>query len=60
MAEYKSNVALKKEEQAPARTAPREWEPFESLRRQVDRMFEACLSGCYPHPLHVGCCQAPE
>ena len=19
-----------------------------------------CLSGCYPHPLHVGCCQAPE
>ena len=40
MAEYKSNVALKEEEQAPARTAPREWEPFESLRRQVDRMFE--------------------
>ena len=20
----------------------------------------ACLSGCYPHPRHVGCCQAPE
>ena len=19
-----------------------------------------CLSGCYPHPRHVGCCQAPE
>ena len=19
-----------------------------------------CLSGCYPHPQHVGCCQAPE
>ena len=21
---------------------------------------DACLSGCYPHPRHVGCCQAPE
>ena len=36
MAEGKSNIALKKEEQAPERRAPREWEPFESLRRQVD------------------------
>ena len=40
MAEGKSNIALKKEEQAPERRVPREWEPFESLRRQVDRMFE--------------------
>ena len=23
-------------------------------------IFDPCLSGCYPHPLHVGCCQAPE
>ena len=23
-------------------------------------MYIPCLSGCYPHPLHVGCCQAPE
>jgi len=22
--------------------------------------FQACLSGFYPHPQHVGCCQAPE
>ncbi|MGA7455493.1 MAG: helix-turn-helix domain-containing protein [Rhodoplanes sp.] len=22
--------------------------------------INACLSGCYPHPRHVGCCQAPE
>ena len=22
--------------------------------------LKACLSGCYPHPRHVGCCQAPE
>ena len=21
---------------------------------------DPCLSGCYPHPRHVGCCQAPE
>ena len=26
---------------------------------QIQRMF-ACLSGCYPHPRHVGCCRAPE
>ena len=23
-------------------------------------LFVPCLSGCYPHPRHVGCCQAPE
>lgn len=40
MAEAKSNVALKKEEQAPERKDAREWEPFETLRRQVDRMFD--------------------
>ena len=22
--------------------------------------IDPCLSGCYPHPQHVGCCQAPE
>ena len=22
--------------------------------------YKPCLSGCYPHPQHVGCCQAPE
>lgn len=38
MVEAKTNVALKREEPAPR--LPREWEPFESLRRQVDRMFE--------------------
>ena len=26
----------------------------------ISEKIEACLSGCYPHPLHVGCCQAPE
>jgi ABC-type Na+ transport system ATPase subunit NatA len=24
------------------------------------RMINPCLSGYYPHPQHVGCCQAPE
>lgn len=40
MAEAKSNIALKKDEEAPERRVPREWEPFESMRRQIDRMFE--------------------
>jgi HSP20 family protein len=40
MAEAKSNVALKKEDQAPERKMPTEWEPLDTLRRQVDRMFE--------------------
>ena len=24
------------------------------------QLNERCLSGCYPHPRHVVCCQAPE
>ena len=24
------------------------------------RVFVACLSGCHPHPLHLGCSQSPE
>lgn len=40
MADAKSNVALKKEDPAPERRGVTEWEPFETLRRQVDRMFE--------------------
>ena len=27
---------------------------------EIWAMDEPCLSGCYPHPQHVGCCQAPE
>ena len=23
-------------------------------------MFQACLSGCHPYPLHLGCSQSPE
>jgi len=34
-----SNTDVKKE-QAPERSLPTRWEPFESLRREVDRMFE--------------------
>lgn len=40
MAEGKGNVALKREEQAPERRVPMEWEPLEAFRRQIDRMFE--------------------
>ena len=24
------------------------------------KLFEPCLSGCHPQPLHLGCCQSPE
>lgn len=37
--ESKTNVALKKEE-GTEQTPPAGWEPFDTLRRQVDRMFE--------------------
>ena len=39
-----SNIDVKKE-QAPERKIPASWEPFESLRREVDRMFEDFGSG---------------
>ncbi len=37
--ESKTNVALKKEEES-GQALPAGWEPFDTLRRQVDRMFE--------------------
>lgn len=37
--ESKTNVALKKDEES-GQTLPAGWEPFDTLRRQVDRMFE--------------------
>ena len=33
-------------------------EPWAALPSRSNK--EPCLSGCYPHPRHVGCCQAPE
>ena len=45
MAEGKTNVALKREEQAPERRVPREWEPLDAFRRQIDRMFDDCGRG---------------
>ena len=33
--------------------------PFEP-KVEHKMKIEACLSGCYPHPRHVVCCQAPE
>jgi len=39
-----SDIDVKKE-QAPERKIPARWEPFESLRREVDRMFEDFGSG---------------
>jgi phage-related tail protein len=42
---------------------------FESLTEQIEELSaltqkttskNACLSGCYPHPLNVGCAHPPE
>ena len=47
------------EELATGRSTPREIDSTTFSTRRVPR-HRACLSGCYPHPQHVGCCQAPE
>ena len=39
-------------------SAPDDLEAF--ARANGIRTLFPCLSGCYPHPQHVGCCQAPE
>ena len=33
---------------------------FDKHKNTRDVIVKPCLSGCYPHPQHVGCCQAPE
>lgn len=35
-----ANAVEVKKDQKPERSTPTRWEPFESLRREVDRMFE--------------------
>ena len=32
----------------------------EAINDWLDTMLEACLSGCHPHPLDLGCCHCPE
>ena len=27
---------------------------------EIGLMYETCLSGCHPYPLHLGCSQSPE
>ena len=31
-----------------------------ALVREFERTMLACLSGCHPYPLHLGCSQSPE
>ncbi len=33
---------------------------FRALRQDRYGYFIPCLSGCHPHPLHLGCSQSPE
>lgn len=51
MAEATSNVPVEIEEKAPSReTAPQAWRPFESLRREIDRLFEDFDRGIWRSP----------
>jgi HSP20 family protein len=51
MAEASSKVPVKMEEKAPAReTALQTWRPFETLRREVDRLFEDFDQGFWRSP----------
>ncbi len=40
MAEAATNLPVKKEQKATTPAAMRPWQPFESLRREIDRLFE--------------------
>jgi HSP20 family protein len=40
MAEAASNPPVKSEEKAAGMPAPQAWQPFETLRREVDRLFQ--------------------
>ena len=33
---------------------------FEHRFSMLDGLFIPCLSGCHPHPLHLGSSQSPE
>jgi HSP20 family protein len=51
MAEAASKVPVKTEQKAPARaTAMRAWSPFESLRHEVDQLFEDFDRGSWMSP----------
>ena len=51
MAEAASKVPVKTEQNAPERaTAMRAWQPLESLRREVDRLFEDFDRGSWMSP----------
>jgi HSP20 family protein len=41
MAETATKLPIKTEAKAPAPSAPQSWTPFESLRREIDRVFDS-------------------
>ena len=51
MAEAATKLPLKTDEKKPeSSSAPAEWRPFESLRREVDRLFDDFLVGSWRSP----------
>jgi HSP20 family protein len=50
MAEAASKVPVKTEEKAPAATSLEAWRPFESLRHEIDRLFEDFDRGFWTSP----------
>ena len=36
------------------------WMLRPTLEPAISALIEPCLSGCHPHPLHLGCSQSPE
>jgi HSP20 family protein len=44
-------IAAKRPRKTTAKAVPQEWQPFESLRREVDRVFENFNPSSWLHPL---------
>ena len=50
MAQAATKLAVTREEKETAAPATREWSPFESLRREIDRLFDDFDRGSWRHP----------
>jgi HSP20 family protein len=50
MAETATKLAVKSENKKGQPAAPPEWRPFETLRREIDRLFDSFDGGFWRHP----------
>ena len=61
MAEAAGKVPVKTEQKAPERaTAVQAWPPLESLRREVDRLFEDFDRGSWMSPFRRSIFEVPQ